>query len=62
LFWTAGASIRELAEWLGLDSAVTTLGIYSHLMPQGTARMMSAIDAAFEKQVETGGAPDVRQG
>lgn len=40
-----GASIRDLAEWLGHDDPGFTLRVYSHLMPDSAERMRTAIDA-----------------
>jgi len=43
-----GASIRDLAEWLGHEDPGFTLRVYSHLMPSSAARMRATIDEAFE--------------
>jgi len=61
-----GASIKELAEWLGHSDPGFTLRVYTHLMPSGADRMRRAIDQALqggsgEAPTDEKGAPDVRR-
>jgi integrase len=59
-----GASIRDLADWLGHEDPGFTLRVYSHLMPGSEARMRQAVDAGFASASARGperqSAPDVR--
>lgn len=59
-----GASIRDLADWLGHSDAGFTLRTYTHLMPASDTRMKAAVDRAFRApdgpRSILGGAPDVR--
>ena len=50
-----GASIKELAEWLGHADPEFTLRVYTHLMPSGADRMRRAVD----KALRSGSADDV---
>lgn len=56
-----GASIKEVAEWLGHTDAGFTLRTYTHLLPHGEDRMRTAIDKAFGGTGSGGGVPDVYQ-
>lgn len=55
-----GASIKEVAEWLGHHDPGFTLRTYTHLMPRGAERLRSAIDAALSGESES--EPDVEHG
>jgi integrase len=59
-----GASVRDLADWLGHEDPGFTLRVYAHMLPAGDTRMREAIDRAFSEQpaaaAAVGGAPDVR--
>lgn len=59
-----GASIRDLADWLGHEDPGFTLRVYAHMLPASEIRMRDAIDRAFGAPAPAlavaGGAPDVR--
>lgn len=57
---SGGASVRDLAEWLGHTDPGFTLRTYTHLLPGGSDRMREAVDGAFANGLSKGGAPDVR--
>jgi integrase len=42
-----GVDVRALAEYLGHSDPVSTLRVYTHLMPSAPDRMRSAVDAAL---------------
>lgn len=44
-----GASIRDLAEWLGHADAGFTLRVYAHFQPSSNERARKAIDARMFK-------------
>lgn len=46
-----GASVRDLAAWLGHTDPGFTLRTYAHLMPSSSDRMRTAIDAVFAPSV-----------
>lgn len=48
-----GASIRDLAEWLGHEDPGFTLRVYAHLLPNSGDKLRTAVDLAL-KRGETG--------
>jgi hypothetical protein len=55
-----GATIRDLADWLGHESPAYTLRVYSRLMAGYADKMRAAIDAEFSGLEVPIGAPEVR--
>jgi len=55
--WLAGgASIKDVAEYLGHASAAFTLRVYAHLMPSAADKVRAAMDASLAES-----APDVQR-